>query len=73
MIPSPTVYRQGQGVVPSDGLNTFVQNVATIAQLRSFSGTGGMATSREATRPPTGDRGTTIGTRRRQRRTMGLR
>ena len=38
MNPSPFVSIQGQGVVPADLLNTFVQTVTNFAQLRTFTG-----------------------------------
>ena len=42
MIPSPTVSQQGLGAVSGDLLNTFVQNVATVSQLRGFAGRNAM-------------------------------
>ena len=45
MIPAPTVFRQGQGAASADNLNTFIQTVVSVAQLRSFSGVDGMVIS----------------------------
>jgi hypothetical protein len=43
--PLPTVSQQGSGVVPADLLNTYVQTVATFAQLRAFTGLTSMCVS----------------------------
>ncbi len=43
--PLPTVNVQGVGAVSADNLNTYVQTVATFAQLRTFSALGDMCVS----------------------------
>lgn len=40
--PTPFVFPQGQGSVNADNLNTFVQTVETVAQLRWFVGLANM-------------------------------
>jgi hypothetical protein len=41
-IPSPVVNQQGIGAVTADNLNTFIQGVLSLAQLRTFTGESNM-------------------------------
>ena len=54
--PSPTVSIQGQGVVPADQLNTYVQTVVNYPQLRTFSGLNNMVAYAQGAASP-GDGG----------------
>lgn len=54
--PQPTAFIQGQGTVSADNLNTFVQTVSNIAQLRTLIGLPGMQILLEGSSTP-GDGG----------------
>jgi hypothetical protein len=41
-VPALSAYQQGQGVIPADGLNSFVQGGALLADLRAFPGLANM-------------------------------